>query len=98
MGYRNNVIALPSVKFRAFGAAQLWAAMVLISFCAAFAAAQEPVKTDAAANASKKANARPPETTVNKPDPFDGAAVEEMASQCVTLETQAGAIEIEMLP
>jgi peptidyl-prolyl cis-trans isomerase B (cyclophilin B) len=47
--------------------------------------------------APKKANARTtPE--VNIAEPFDGASVEKMASQCVTLETELGAIEIAMMP
>lgn len=47
--------------------------------------------------APKKANARntAPETVS---DPFDGASVEKMGSQCVTLETEMGAIEIAMMP
>jgi peptidyl-prolyl cis-trans isomerase B (cyclophilin B) len=45
----------------------------------------------------KKANARTtPEVTAA--EPFDGATVEKMASQCVTLETELGAIEIAMMP
>lgn len=45
----------------------------------------------------KKANARntAPETAS---DPFDGASGEKLASQCVTLETELGAIEIAMMP
>ena len=31
-------------------------------------------------------------------EPFDGAAVAKMSGQCVTLDTEAGAIVIEMLP
>jgi len=31
-------------------------------------------------------------------EPFDGASVEKMSAQCVTLETEAGAIELKMLP
>jgi peptidyl-prolyl cis-trans isomerase B (cyclophilin B) len=47
--------------------------------------------------APKKANARNPVAeTVS--DPFDGASVEKLGSQCVTLETEAGAIEIAMMP
>jgi peptidyl-prolyl cis-trans isomerase B (cyclophilin B) len=46
----------------------------------------------------KKANSRPAEPTVPKADPFDGATVEKMAGQCVTLDTESGAIVIEMLP
>jgi peptidyl-prolyl cis-trans isomerase B (cyclophilin B) len=44
----------------------------------------------------KKSNERPTAAVV-KPEPFDGAAIEKMAAQCVTLETEAGVIEIEML-
>ncbi|MDX6575650.1 MAG: hypothetical protein QOE96_1603 [Blastocatellia bacterium] len=46
----------------------------------------------------KKANPRPAQPTVPKPDPFAGATVEKMTGQCVTLETESGAIVIEMLP
>ena len=45
----------------------------------------------------KKANARAA-ITAPTGDPFDGASVEKMGSQCVTLETELGAIEIAMLP
>jgi len=47
----------------------------------------------------KKANARtqaPPAAT--PAEPFDGASVEKMASHCVTLETELGAIEIALMP
>jgi peptidyl-prolyl cis-trans isomerase B (cyclophilin B) len=45
----------------------------------------------------KKANSRvtAPETVG---DPFDGAPLEKLASQCVTLETELGAIDIAMMP
>lgn len=46
----------------------------------------------------KKANARATNTPAPAAEPFDGASVEKMASQCVTLETEAGAIEIAMMP
>ena len=47
----------------------------------------------------KKANARAETAqTENVPEPFDGASVEKMAAQCVTLETEVGAIEIAMMP
>lgn len=48
--------------------------------------------------ASRKANERPSDTTVTATEPFDGASVDKMAEQCVTLETEAGSIEIEMMP
>jgi cyclophilin family peptidyl-prolyl cis-trans isomerase len=50
------------------------------------------------AESSRKANARPAEVAVAAPEPFDGAPVEKMAGQCVTLETELGAIEIAMMP
>jgi len=71
---------------------------LLVLSCTIFTAAQQPAKPDAGSDSAKKANARPAEAVVSKPDPFDGAPVEKMALQCVTLETEAGAIEIEMLP
>jgi peptidyl-prolyl cis-trans isomerase B (cyclophilin B) len=48
----------------------------------------------------KKVNARPvaEATPVTKGEPFDGAPVEKMKGQCVTLDTEVGLIEIEMLP
>jgi peptidyl-prolyl cis-trans isomerase B (cyclophilin B) len=46
----------------------------------------------------KKANNRPAEVAANAPEPFDGATVEKMRDQCVSLETHAGVIEIEMIP
>jgi len=46
----------------------------------------------------KKANARAATETTNTAEPFDGATVEKMASQCVTLETELGAIDIAFMP
>ena len=45
---------------------------------------------------AKKANVRT--VTTEAVDPFEGASVEKMASQCVTLETELGLIEIAMMP
>lgn len=47
--------------------------------------------------APKKANNRA-QAPAASAEPFDGAALEKMASQCVTLETELGAIEIAMMP
>ena len=44
----------------------------------------------------KKANVRT--STSENTDPFDGASVEKMGGQCVTLETELGPIEIGMMP
>jgi peptidyl-prolyl cis-trans isomerase B (cyclophilin B) len=54
-------------------------------------------QSNAASEPPKKANAR---TTVESPvaEPFDGASVEKMAAQCVTLDTELGAIDIAMMP
>jgi cyclophilin family peptidyl-prolyl cis-trans isomerase len=60
--------------------------------------AQEKKSSEPPANTPQKINTRPPEVVVNAPDPFDGASVEKMAQQCVALETEAGAIQIEMIP
>ena len=46
----------------------------------------------------KKANNRPAEEIASTPEPFDGAPVEKMRDQCVALQTEAGVIEIEMIP
>lgn len=56
--------------------------------------APSPQTTDA----PKKANARPGDAAAPPAEPFDGALPEKMAGQCVTLETGAGSIEIEMMP
>ena len=55
--------------------------------------AQRPENSD-----SRKVNARPADTPANSPEPFDGASTDKMAAQCVTLETETGQIEIEMMP
>lgn len=72
---------------------------VLLSFCLALNAgvtfAQNPSPNT---ENLKKANARPAETTANHAEPFDGLPVEKMIGQCVTLNTEAGVIVIEMLP
>jgi len=58
------------------------------------ASAQNPAPNT---DTMKKANARPAEPQP-KPDPFDGASIEKMTGQCVSLQTEQGAIVIEMLP
>jgi peptidyl-prolyl cis-trans isomerase B (cyclophilin B) len=58
---------------------------------------QEPQKT-VSPEPAKKANSRPADVLANAPDPFDGASVEKMAASCVTLETELGQIDIEMMP
>lgn len=66
--------------------------------CSICVSAQEHAATPDASSLPKKANARPADVLVVRPDPFEGAPVEKMAAQCVTLETEGGPIEIEMMP
>jgi peptidyl-prolyl cis-trans isomerase B (cyclophilin B) len=67
---------------------------VALSCSALIAIAQNPSPNP---DAPKKVNARPGPPPVAQSDPFDGASVEKMM-QCVTLDTEQGAIVIEMLP
>ncbi len=61
-------------------------------------APNKSAETKSAADAPvKKANQRPPADAA-KADPFDKATIAQMAAQCVKLETEAGAIELEMFP
>jgi len=71
--------------------------VVIASFCLLLAALAARAQSNAPIEAPKKANAR---TTPEAPaaEPFDGASVEKMGAQCVTLDTELGAIEIAMLP
>ncbi|PWT82965.1 MAG: hypothetical protein C5B44_01305 [Acidobacteria bacterium] len=57
--------------------------------------AQEPIQQKPAEQEPKKTNTRV--EAAKTAEPFDGASVEKMASQCVRLETELGNIEIEML-
>ena len=47
---------------------------------------------------AKKANPRPAEAQPATAEPFDGAPIEKMAGQCVTLQTEVGEIEIAVMP
>jgi peptidyl-prolyl cis-trans isomerase B (cyclophilin B) len=50
------------------------------------------------AETAKKANSRPTVTSESPPEPFDGVPVEKLSGQCVTLDTEAGLITIEVMP
>jgi peptidyl-prolyl cis-trans isomerase B (cyclophilin B) len=70
-------------------------ALILVCFASVVAQGSAPNPGEAA----KKANSRPAgQSTANSPEPFDGAPIEKMAGQCVTLETELGSIEIAMMP
>ena len=72
---------------------------VLATFCLGVSgdltSAQNPTPST---ETLKKANTRPAEPKPPRADPFDGAPVEKMTGQCVTLDTESGLIVIEMLP
>jgi cyclophilin family peptidyl-prolyl cis-trans isomerase len=71
--------------------------IVMILVCVAVAGISASAQSNNALEPPKKANARTtPE--VAAAEPFDGATVEKLASHCVTLETELGAIEIAMMP
>src|ERR1044072_1053159 len=55
-------------------------------------------QSNAPIESPKKANARAATEAPQAAEPFDGASLEKLAAQCVTLETELGAIEIAMLP
>ncbi|HJR09488.1 MAG TPA: peptidylprolyl isomerase [Pyrinomonadaceae bacterium] len=63
-------------------------------------------KKDATPNPQVKPQPTPTPTPPPQPtpaptpagEPFDGATVEQMAAQCVSLETEAGIIELRMVP
>jgi len=76
------------------GAFKLLLPLVLVA--GAIISAQETPKTQD--DAAKKTNSRPTEIPTASAEPFDGASVEKMASNCVTLETELGAIEIALMP
>lgn len=65
----------------------------LLCALASAAIAQQAPTTRAA-----KANARPTPAPELKAEPFEKADVKTMAGQCVTLDTEAGAIELELFP
>ena len=68
---------------------------ILILVISALASAQNPIPST---GTLKKANPRPADTKPQPAEPFEGAAAERMTGQCVTLDTENGAIVIEMLP
>src|SRR5882762_10478108 len=70
--------------------------ILILSISALLTFAQNPAPNT---ETLKKANTRPAEAApVTRSEPFDNASVAKMAGQCVTLDTEVGAIVIEMLP
>jgi peptidyl-prolyl cis-trans isomerase B (cyclophilin B) len=69
--------------------------LLISTVAASISLAQNPAPS---ADTLKKANTRPADSKPAQADPFDGASVEKMTGQCVTLDTESGLIVIEMLP
>jgi len=68
--------------------------LILVFVCfACFATVSVAQQSD-----PSKANSRPTQTTAGKPEPFDKADVKTMSSQCVSLDTESGLIELELYP
>lgn len=87
-------MSMSSQKFKSLGLA-----FAFLFLWTAFARAQDvPNVSEAASAPPSKTNPRTPDVMAGMPEPFAGASVEKMAQQCVTLQTEAGNIVIEMLP
>ena len=75
-----------------------WLLLLILILAPGAVAAQPPAPTPAVKEPSKT-NARPtPAPAAAKPEPFDKADAATMAGQCVTFDTEAGIIEMEMFP
>jgi peptidyl-prolyl cis-trans isomerase B (cyclophilin B) len=68
----------------------------LFAFFVSFAG--DTLAQQATLTPESKANARPTPVSTPSAEPFDKADVKAMAGQCVTLDTEAGVIELEMYP
>ena len=73
---------------------RIWVVVVALLMIATVARAQ----SNSAIEPPKKANARAVATPAPVGEPFDGATVEKMSGQCVTLETELGPIELAIMP
>lgn len=68
--------------------------VITLAAGAAFSQLTKPSPT----TPEKKANSRPELKVDKATEPFENADAKTMASQCVTLDTEAGVIEMEMFP
>ena len=72
--------------------------MGLIVVSLVLVAMSASAQSNAPIESPKKANARAATEAPQAAEPFDGASLEKLAGQCVTLETELGAIEMAMMP
>jgi hypothetical protein len=68
-----------------------WIPLLLVALLAVAVSAQEPTPE---VKETPKANSRPVPPPDYAPEPFDKADVKTMASKCVSLDTEAGVIEM----
>ncbi len=88
---RKTRFCVPGSRALAFALVSL----LISTVAASISLAQNPAPST---DTLKKANTRPADSKPAQTDPFDGASVEKMTGQCVTLDTESGLIVIEMLP
>jgi peptidyl-prolyl cis-trans isomerase B (cyclophilin B) len=89
-----------SISHLSFFSCQFGCLILFLIVCSGWVHAQEvtpPQKSDVPTSTAKKINNRPAGAQENPPEPFDGVSIEKLDEQCVTLETEAGVIEIEVL-
>jgi peptidyl-prolyl cis-trans isomerase B (cyclophilin B) len=72
-----------------------WILLIGFALLSITVSAQEPTPQ---VKVTPKANSRPTPPPDYAPEPFDKADVKTMASQCVSLDTETGLIEMEMYP
>lgn len=70
----------------------------LVAISLVLVAMSAKAQSNAPIESPKKANARATTEAAQAGEPFDGVSLEKLAGQCVTFETELGAIEIAMLP
>lgn len=75
--------------------ASRWILFLFVALLSITVSAQEPTPE---IKEAPKTNARPTPAPDYAPEPFDKADVKTMAAQCVTLDTEAGPIEMELYP
>lgn len=83
------------VRFEKHNGLRILIALIFVTVSFGQGYAQNPTPS---ADTVKKANTRPAEPAQPKTEPYDGASIEKMTGQCVTLETEQGIIVIEVLP
>ena len=72
--------------------------IVMVAGCLLLLSITASAQSNSTIGPPKKANARTVTEAPAAAEPFDGASAAKMAEQCVTLDTELGAIEIAMMP